>query len=259
MAEPKKTAQGTWRIIIEVRGQRDSKTLPTRREAIEWRDRRVMELRQAAAAPPVPPGDKHTLRQVLRRYADEVTPAKRGNAKELVRLRAFERQFMCIDTPISKLTTADLAAWRDARLKINARGGVLRDISLLSAVLETARREWGFTGSVAGGMALVPAVADRWEQVTRTPIYQGYGLTETSPVVTLLPFHRVKRGSIGVPVPGTDVRLVDDEGRDVPVGTPGEVVVRGPQVMQGYWEKPEETAQSSTPGCEAMAASTSFG
>jgi len=112
----------------------------------------------------------------------------------------------------------------------------------------TARREWGFTGSVAGGMALVPAVADRWEQVTRTPIYQGYGLTETSPVVTLLPFHRPKRGSIGIPVPGTDVRLVDDAGHDVPVGTPGEVVVRGPQVMQGYWEKPEETAQALRDG-----------
>ena len=112
----------------------------------------------------------------------------------------------------------------------------------------TARKEWGFTGSVAGGMALVPAVADRWEQVTRTPIYQGYGLTETSPVVTLLPFHRPKRGSIGIPVPGTDVRLVDDAGHDVPAGTPGEVVVRGPQVMQGYWEKPEETAQALRDG-----------
>jgi long-chain acyl-CoA synthetase len=97
-------------------------------------------------------------------------------------------------------------------------------------------------------MALVPAVADRWEQVTRTPIYQGYGLTETSPVVTLLPFHRPKRGSIGIPVPGTDVRLVDDAGHDVPAGTPGEVVVRGPQVMQGYWEKPEETAQALRDG-----------
>ena len=67
-------------------------------------------------------------------------------------------------------------------------------------------------------MALVPAVGERWEQVTRTPIYQGYGLTETSPVVTLNPFHRVKRASIGVPLPGTDVRIVDDQGRDVAAG-----------------------------------------
>ncbi len=73
-------------------------------------------------------------------------------------------------------------------------------------------------GTVAGGMALVPAVAERWEAMTKTPIYQGYGLTETSPVVSLVPFHRNKRESIGVPVPGTDVRLVDAEGRDVAPG-----------------------------------------
>ncbi len=61
-------------------------------------------------------------------------------------------------------------------------------------------------------MALVPAVGERWETMTKTPIYQGYGLTETSPVVSLVPFHRNKRESIGVPVPGTDVRIVDAEG-----------------------------------------------
>ncbi len=98
-------------------------------------------------------------------------------------------------------------------------------------------------GTVAGGMALVPAVAERWEAMTKTPIYQGYGLTETSPVVSLVPFHRNKRESIGVPVPGTDVRLVDADGRDVAVGQPGELLVRGPQVMQGYWQRPDETAR----------------
>jgi long-chain acyl-CoA synthetase len=98
-------------------------------------------------------------------------------------------------------------------------------------------------GTVAGGMALVPVVADRWATMTKTPIYQGYGLTETSPVVSLVPFHRNKRESIGVPVPGTDVRLVDAEGRDVAPGQPGELLVRGPQVMQGYWQRPDETAR----------------
>jgi long-chain acyl-CoA synthetase len=98
-------------------------------------------------------------------------------------------------------------------------------------------------GTVAGGMALVPAVAERWEAMTKTPIYQGYGLTETSPVVSLVPFHRNKRESIGVPVPGTDVRLVDPEGRDVATGDAGELLVRGPQVMQGYWQRPDETAR----------------
>jgi long-chain acyl-CoA synthetase len=110
------------------------------------------------------------------------------------------------------------------------------------------RPSFTFRGSVAGGMALVPAVGERWEQVTRTPIYQGYGLTETSPVVTLNPFHRVKRASIGVPLPGTDVRIVDDEGRDVPTGEAGELIVKGPQVMAGYWQRPDETARAIRDG-----------
>ncbi|MGD9904369.1 MAG: AMP-binding protein [Vicinamibacterales bacterium] len=103
----------------------------------------------------------------------------------------------------------------------------------------------GFTlkGTVAGGMALVPAVGERWEAMTKTPMYQGYGLTETSPVVSLVPFHRNKRESIGVPVPGTDVRLVDADGHDVAPGQPGELLVHGPQVMQGYWQRPDETAR----------------
>jgi long-chain acyl-CoA synthetase len=110
------------------------------------------------------------------------------------------------------------------------------------------RSSWTFRGTVAGGMALVPAVGDRWEQLTKTPIYQGYGLTETSPVVTLNPFHRAKRASIGVPVPGTDVRIVDDDGRDVPQGDAGELIVRGPQVMTGYWQRPDETARALRDG-----------
>jgi long-chain acyl-CoA synthetase len=92
-------------------------------------------------------------------------------------------------------------------------------------------------------MALVPVIGERWEAMTRTPIYQGYGLTETSPVATLNPFQRPKREAIGVPVPGTDVRLVDNDGRDVPHGEPGELWVKGPQVMSGYWQRPEETAK----------------
>jgi len=98
-------------------------------------------------------------------------------------------------------------------------------------------------GTVAGGMALVPAVGDRWEAMTNTPMYQGYGLTETSPVVSLVPFHRNKRDSIGPPVPGTDVRIVDTDGQDVATGDAGELLVRGPQVMVGYWQRPDETAR----------------
>jgi long-chain acyl-CoA synthetase len=97
--------------------------------------------------------------------------------------------------------------------------------------------------AIAGGTALHHAVAERWEQVTGTRIVEGYGLTESSPVVTFNPLGGARRiGSIGIPVPGTDVRLVDDAGRPVPVGEPGELVVRGPQVMQAYWNQPAETA-----------------
>ncbi len=106
-----------------------------------------------------------------------------------------------------------------------------------------AKHDWQLRGSVAGGMALVPVIGERWERMTHTPIYQGYGLTETSPVATLNPFHRAKREAIGVPLPGTDVRLVDDAGRDVPHGQPGELWVKGPQVMTGYWQRPDETAR----------------
>ena len=98
-------------------------------------------------------------------------------------------------------------------------------------------------GSIAGGMALVPVIGERWEAMTKTPIYQGYGLTETSPIATLNPFNRPKREAIGVPVPGTDVRLVDNDGKDVAAGQPGELWVKGPQVMKGYWQRPDETAR----------------
>jgi long-chain acyl-CoA synthetase len=98
--------------------------------------------------------------------------------------------------------------------------------------------------SIAGGTALHSAVAQRWREVTGTPIAEGYGLTETSPVVSFNPLSGEPRlGSIGIPAPGTDVRLVSENGQDVPTGEPGEIWVRGPQVMQGYWQNEAETAQ----------------
>ena len=98
--------------------------------------------------------------------------------------------------------------------------------------------------SIAGGTALHQAVAERWREVTQTPIAEGYGLTETSPVVTFNPLSGPPRhGGIGIPAPGTLVRLVNDAGEDVPAGEPGEILVQGPQVMQGYWNQPEETAK----------------
>ena len=98
--------------------------------------------------------------------------------------------------------------------------------------------------SIAGGTALHQAVAERWRQVTGTPIAEGYGLTETSPVVSFNPLSGTPRnGSIGIPAPGTQVRLVNDAGQVVASGEPGEIQVKGPQVMQGYWNQAEETAK----------------
>ncbi|MEO7175520.1 MAG: AMP-binding protein [Saprospiraceae bacterium] len=96
--------------------------------------------------------------------------------------------------------------------------------------------------SVAGGMALQNAVAKKWQQVTGCPLVEGYGLTETSPVASVNPIDGTgKRGTIGLPVPNTDMRIVDDKGQNVPQGEVGEIQIKGPQVMKGYYQKPEET------------------
>jgi long-chain acyl-CoA synthetase len=97
--------------------------------------------------------------------------------------------------------------------------------------------------ALAGGTALHEAVATRWRVMTGTQIAEGYGLTETSPLVSFNPLDdRARAGSIGVPVPGCDVLLVDDDGKPVPAGTPGELIVRGRQVMKGYWQRDDDTA-----------------
>jgi long-chain acyl-CoA synthetase len=96
--------------------------------------------------------------------------------------------------------------------------------------------------SSAGGMALQADVARRWEDVTGRPVLQGYGLTETSPVLSFNPIGKTRDGSIGIPLPSTLLRCVDDDGNPVPQGERGEIAAKGPQVMSGYWNKPEETA-----------------
>ena len=98
--------------------------------------------------------------------------------------------------------------------------------------------------AVGGGMAVQKAVAERWRQVTGTPLIEGYGLTETSPSATANPMSIGEfSGSIGVPMPSTEVVLRDEQDRDVPHGQPGEICIRGPQVMAGYWQRPDETAK----------------
>jgi len=97
---------------------------------------------------------------------------------------------------------------------------------------------------VGGGMAVQKAVADRWKQVTGKVLLEGYGLTETSPCATMNPLDlKEYSGSIGLPMPSTEVVLRDDNGKDVALGQPGEICIRGPQVMKGYWQRPDETAK----------------
>lgn len=105
---------------------------------------------------------------------------------------------------------------------------------------ETPPRHLKFAS--AGGMALQSVVAERWREVTGKPVLEGYGLTETSPVLTFNPLGRVRDGAIGIPVPGTDLRCLDETGAEVALGEAGELAARGPQVMAGYWRRPEETA-----------------
>jgi long-chain acyl-CoA synthetase len=101
--------------------------------------------------------------------------------------------------------------------------------------------------SSGGGMAVQKAVADRWKEVTGTVLLEGYGLTETSPVATMNPFDlKDYSGSIGVPIPSTDIVIRDDKDNDLPVGGTGEICIKGPQVMAGYWQQPEETARVMT-------------
>jgi long-chain acyl-CoA synthetase len=98
-----------------------------------------------------------------------------------------------------------------------------------------------------GGMAVQKAVNDRWRAVTGKSIVEGYGLSETAPVATANAADAVEfTGTIGLPIPSTEIAILDDDARPVPLGQPGEIAIRGPQVMVGYWQRPEETKQVMT-------------
>jgi long-chain acyl-CoA synthetase len=101
--------------------------------------------------------------------------------------------------------------------------------------------------AIGGGMAVQKAVADRWFEKTRIPLSEGYGLSETSPSLTVVsPEMTEFTGTIGFPLPSTEISIRDDAGNEVPLGEPGEICARGPQVMPGYWQRPEETAKVMT-------------
>ena len=102
----------------------------------------------------------------------------------------------------------------------------------------------GLKIAVGGGMAVQKATAEKWKAVTGVPLAEGYGLTETSPVATCNPIDGTEKiGTIGIPLPNTEVMVADDEGNEVPLGEKGEIYIKGPQVMKGYWNRPDETAK----------------
>ena len=103
--------------------------------------------------------------------------------------------------------------------------------------------------AMGGGMAVLPSTAEAWKKITGTNIIEGYGLSETSPVATANPpASNEFSGTIGIPLPLTDVAILDDDGNDMPLGEQGEISIRGPQVMKGYWNRPDETEKVMTNG-----------
>jgi long-chain acyl-CoA synthetase len=105
----------------------------------------------------------------------------------------------------------------------------------------------GYEICSGGGMAVQKAVADKWLKVTGCAIAEGYGLSETSPVATANPANTKEfSGTIGMPIPSTEILILDDDGNSLPLGQPGEIAIRGPQVMVGYWNRPDETAKVMT-------------
>jgi long-chain acyl-CoA synthetase len=106
----------------------------------------------------------------------------------------------------------------------------------------------GYKVCNGGGMAVQKAVNDKWLAITGCAIVEGYGLSETAPVATCNPGDATEfSGTIGLPIPSTDIAILDNDGKPVPLGEPGEIAIRGPQVMAGYWNLPAETAKVMTP------------
>jgi long-chain acyl-CoA synthetase len=138
-----------------------------------------------------------------------------------------------------KTTIKDMSAWR-----FNCFVGLN---TLFVALCNDERfRALDFSGlkvTISGGMALQQSVAKRWHDVTGCQVCEGYGMTETSPVVCVNSMHNVQLGTIGIPVPSTLCKVIDDQGNDQPLGTAGELCIKGPQVMKGYWQREDATAE----------------
>ncbi len=136
-----------------------------------------------------------------------------------------------------------------AKYRFNVIPGVN---TLYNALCENAEfRKLDFSSlrvANGGGMAVQKAVSDKWQAITGLPIIEGYGLSETSPVATCNPLSNTEyNGTIGLPFPNTEILILDDAGQPVPPGQAGEIAIRGPQVMAGYWNRPDETEKVMTP------------
>jgi long-chain acyl-CoA synthetase len=132
--------------------------------------------------------------------------------------------------------------------KVNMFPAVNTLFNALANDPEFARLDFsGLVISNGGGMAVQQATAERWLKITGCPVVEGYGLSETSPVATSNRLDKREfTGTIGLPIPSTDIAIRDDDGVDVPYGMPGEICIRGAQVMAGYWKRPDETAKVMT-------------
>jgi len=136
-----------------------------------------------------------------------------------------------------------------AKYRVNFFPGVNTLFNALLNQPELAKVDFsGLRITLGGGMAVQQMVSERWLKLTGSPILEGYGLSETSPTATLCrPDQQGFSGTIGLPVPSTEVAILDDDGKPLPFGQPGEIAIRGPQVMAGYWRRPAETANVMTP------------
>jgi long-chain acyl-CoA synthetase len=133
------------------------------------------------------------------------------------------------------------------RTRVTTMSGVNTLFNALANAPEFAQLDFGaLKFAIGGGAAVQRGVADRWLAITGSPLVEGYGLTEASPVVCINPVTQPKIGTVGLPIPGTEVSVRDERGMSLAIGETGEVWVRGPQVMQGYWGRPEETRNTLT-------------
>lgn len=194
MATPRKTDAGTWRIQIEVRGQRDAGTFPTKREATEWAAARSAELKAQAVGGKVGArmlGETRTLNDAMLRYKDEVSTHKRGWRWEFVRIEAITARHPCWPGKrlLVHLDAQDLIAWRDARLKEVSRSSVLRDMVLVGHVLETARKEWGWLAENPMRDVTKPSEPDHRDRVITGPeiraMLRALGWSRRAPVRTV--------------------------------------------------------------------------